>query len=154
MRGMNMGSGGRPRLALLLHRNLGDHDGRDDAPLRGPGGAVDRSQRKPRPAARLASPVLFACSYLGVGTAVGVGAFFTYQAVRGTHPGFLEWHRSGATVAGAGLYELTPLKRACLARCRARTSRTPHRPLGAGLRYDGSCVGCSAGLMLSCSPSE
>ena len=79
--------------------------------------------------------MLFACSYLGVWTAVGVGAFFTYQAVRGTHPGFLGWHRpgtTGAAVAGAGLYELTPLKRACLARCRARTIRTPDRPLGAG----------------------
>lgn len=44
-------------------------------------------------------------------------------------------------------YELTPLKRMCLGRCRSEVKRRPANPAGAGLRYGIDCVGCSAGLM-------
>lgn len=106
-----------------------------------------------RARARLAAPVLFVCSYVGVWTGVGLGAFFAYRALRDTHPALLGWDRGGRYVAGAvvvaaGLYELTPLKRACLARCRARAHRVPGGPLESGLTYAGGCVGCSAGLMV------
>jgi predicted metal-binding membrane protein len=49
-------------------------------------------------------------------------------------------------VVAAGLYELTPLKRGSLRRCRDRSATAS--PVAAGLRYGGNCVGCSAGLML------
>ncbi len=47
---------------------------------------------------------------------------------------------AGALVIGAGLYELTPLKRACRVRCRERVS--------SGSRFAGYCFGSSIGLML------
>jgi predicted metal-binding membrane protein len=48
-------------------------------------------------------------------------------------------------VAGAGLYQLTPAKRACLARCRVNGAG----PSGwlSGVRYGVSCVGCCWALM-------
>jgi len=61
---------------------------------------------------------------------------------------------AGLVVVAAGLYQLTPLKRACLERCRAlddclaggQTRRAPHAVLQ-GLRYGVSCLGCCAALM-------
>jgi predicted metal-binding membrane protein len=102
-------------------------------------------------AARGVPPVLFVISYLAVWSAVGVAVFAAYRSVRAEHLGFLGWDRGGAYVAGAavitaGIYELTPLKRACLSRCRACATR--EGALGAGIRYGIDCVGCSAGLML------
>ena len=108
--------------------------------------AFDRSS--PR---RTVPSVLFVVGYLAVWTAVGVAAFFAYLGVRAAHLDVLAWDRDGAYVAGAavvaaGVYELAPLKRACLLRCRGPiTTRGSARE---GLRYAGNCVGCSAGLML------
>jgi predicted metal-binding membrane protein len=48
-------------------------------------------------------------------------------------------------VAGVGLYQLTPLKRACLARCRVLGAETAG--MLSGVRYGVSCVGCCWGLM-------
>jgi predicted metal-binding membrane protein len=48
-------------------------------------------------------------------------------------------------VAGAGLYQLTPLKRACLARCRAHD--TGATGMLSGMRHGVSCVGCCWALM-------
>ena len=61
---------------------------------------------------------------------------------------------AGLVVVAAGLYQLTPLKRARLERCRAlddclaggQTRRTPHAALQ-GLRYGVSCLGCCVALM-------
>jgi predicted metal-binding membrane protein len=47
---------------------------------------------------------------------------------------------AGVLVIAAGLYELTPLKRACRMRCRARAQ--------SGLRFAAYCFGSSIGLML------
>ena len=47
---------------------------------------------------------------------------------------------AGALIVGAGLYELTPLKRECRRRCRQRVR--------SGLRFGVYCVGSSIGLML------
>jgi len=102
-------------------------------------------------AARRARPVLFVFSYLAVWSVVGAVVFFACRGARAAQLGFLEWDRGGAYVAGAavvaaGIYELTPLKRACLHRCRTRAAR--NGAFGDGLRYGVDCVGCSAGLML------
>jgi predicted metal-binding membrane protein len=55
----------------------------------------------------------------------------------------------GVLLIGAGLYQLTPLKRLCLAKCRAPLQflMTQWRPgyrgaLGMGLRHGAYCVGC------------
>jgi predicted metal-binding membrane protein len=61
---------------------------------------------------------------------------------------------AGLVVVAAGLYQLTPLKRGCLERCRAlddcltggQTRKAPHAVLQ-GLRYGVSCLGCCAALM-------
>lgn len=47
---------------------------------------------------------------------------------------------AGALTIGAGLYELTPVKRACRRRCRERVR--------SGLRFGVYCFGSSIGLML------
>jgi predicted metal-binding membrane protein len=48
-------------------------------------------------------------------------------------------------VAGAGLYQLTPLKRACLARCRIHEAGATG--MFAGMRQGVLCVGCCWALM-------
>jgi predicted metal-binding membrane protein len=61
---------------------------------------------------------------------------------------------AGLVVVAAGVYQLTPLKRACLERCRAlddclaggQTPRARHTARQ-GLRYGVSCIGCCAALM-------
>ena len=50
--------------------------------------------------------------------------------------------------AAAGLYELTPAKRACLRRCRERIGDDDAPAVLAGLHYGHHCAGCCAGLML------
>lgn len=109
-----------------------------------------------------ASPptALFAASYLAVWAAFGVGAFALYRAIHAGGLGFLAWDRGGPYVAGvaiaaAGLYEMTPLKRACLRHCRGPL----HFLLGGwrdglvgavrmGAEHGTYCVGCCWGLML------
>jgi predicted metal-binding membrane protein len=75
------------------------------------------------------------------------------RGIRAADVGFLASGREGAALAGvavmvAGLYELTPLKRACLDRCRAQPDHREVNPMIAGARYGVPCGGCSAGLML------
>jgi predicted metal-binding membrane protein len=61
---------------------------------------------------------------------------------------------AGLIVVAVGIYQLTPLKRACLNRCRALDEclvggqpRGPLHTVGQGLRYGISCLGCCAALM-------
>ncbi len=98
--------------------------------------------------------VLLAVTYLGVWLAFGVLCYTLYAAMRMPWPeqGVL----GGATLVLAGLYALTPVKRASEARCRELCAL--HGPLPfnllrsavvSGVRYGLSCLGCSAGLMLA-----
>src|SRR4029450_5661962 len=102
------------------------------------------------------APLLFACGYLLVWSAVGLLAYALalFGAV-------LAWDNAGRWVAGATLlvaaaYELTPLKDVCLGKCRT--------PLGfllgswrdglsgslrMGARHGAWCVGCCWALMAS-----
>ena len=79
----------------------------------------------------LAAP-LFAGSYLGTWALAGLAICLLYPP---PHP-----LTAGALVAGAGLYDLTPLKRECRRRCRER--------IRSGLRFSLYCFGSSIGLML------
>jgi predicted metal-binding membrane protein len=92
----------------------------------------------------------FVAGYLAVWTVYGVAAYGLYRFLSSLHTGWLAWNQRGAWVAGgaivaAGLYELTPLKRRGLRRC--RSARHPEGPLRSGLAHGLDCVTCSGGLM-------
>src|SRR5204862_3274979 len=95
----------------------------------------------PRSATRA---IAFAASFLAVWIALGAVAFVAYD-----HSGLMD---AGlpvtlALLAAAALYELTPLKRACLRRCRANEYGGP--AVAHGARYAVDCLGCCASLMLA-----
>ncbi|MHB8241087.1 MAG: DUF2182 domain-containing protein [Solirubrobacteraceae bacterium] len=103
--------------------------------------------------------LLFVGGYLLVWSGAGIGAYGLVSLVKGVFVGSLAWHSGGRwLVAGvlglAALYQLTPLKRAFLSRCRSPLrSLTTSRPstrrgaLEMGLRNGGWCLGCSWALM-------
>jgi predicted metal-binding membrane protein len=93
--------------------------------------------------------VLFAAGYLAVWTVFGVVAYGVYRLVGELDVGRLAWdsdgpYAAGAAIAAAGLYELTPLKRRCLRRCR---TAPPGNALRRGIAHGCDCVGCSGALM-------
>jgi len=101
-----------------------------------------------------AATALLGVTYLGVWLAFGVVSYALYHAVG------MPWSDqglvAGAALVIAGLYALTPLKRASEARCRELCAL--HGPLPfalmrsavvVGARSGMSCLGCSAGLMVA-----
>ncbi|HET7855245.1 MAG TPA: DUF2182 domain-containing protein [Gaiellaceae bacterium] len=106
-----------------------------------------------------ASAWVFVLGYLLVWTGYGLAAYAVYRGIRASAPSFLAWDERGPWVAGAalaaaGLYQLTPLKEACLRHCRSPLHFLLRgRPgwLGAvqiGAAHGAYCVGCCIGLML------
>jgi predicted metal-binding membrane protein len=92
--------------------------------------------------------------YLAVWTAFGLAAYGVYRAFGALEIGFVPWAAGGA-IAAAGLYELTPLKAACLRRCRTPHDFVMHRWRGGaagalrmGVEHGAYCVGCCWGLMV------
>jgi predicted metal-binding membrane protein len=113
-----------------------------------------------RERAKLAA-VLFVAGYLAVWAAAGVVAFALAAAGGRMAGGVLAWDRAGRWAAGATLlvaaaYQLTPLKDACLARCRSPLGFLlgSWRPgvlggLRLGLSSGAWCAGCCWALMAS-----
>jgi predicted metal-binding membrane protein len=109
----------------------------------------------------LAAPWIFVGGYLIAWTVYGLAAYGLYRAVDAVDGGFLDWDRggpwvAGAALAGAGLYQLTPLKEVCLRHCRTPLHFVLHGfregRLGAlvmGAEHGGYCVGCCWGLMVA-----
>ena len=107
-----------------------------------------------------ADTYMFVSGYLLTWTGYGLGAYALYRGVRASAPSLLAWDERGSWLAGgalaaAGFYQLTPLKAACLRRCRSPfhflLRGRPGR-LGAvrvGVEHGGFCVGCCTGLMLA-----
>ena len=107
----------------------------------------------------IVQPMIFAGSYLLVWSAVGVAAYFLFAIGRSTIGSYLAWNAGGrwlaaAIVAVAGVYELTPLKSVCLARCRSplgfllgRWRDGRRGALEMGARHAAWCVGCCWALM-------
>jgi predicted metal-binding membrane protein len=95
-------------------------------------GAIPAALRLARSNGRLEAVPVFAGSYLAVWMLVGLAVYAVYQP-HGTTA-------AGALTVAAGLYELTPLKRACRRRCRERVR--------SGFDFGLSCVGSSIGLMV------
>jgi predicted metal-binding membrane protein len=107
-----------------------------------------------------ASTLLFVVGYLLAWTAYGLVAYAIYRAIRAAAPSFLAWDDGGPWVAGgalvaAGLYQLTPLKSACLRHCRSplhfllRARPGWSGALLMGAEHGGYCIGCCLGLMLA-----
>jgi predicted metal-binding membrane protein len=108
-----------------------------------------------------AAPLVFAFGYLVTWTAAGVVAYGLFRLLDSALGSQLAWDSAGRWVAGgtllvAAAYELTPLKNACLSKCRS--------PLGfllgswrdgvsgaleLGVRHGAWCVGCCWALMAS-----
>jgi predicted metal-binding membrane protein len=102
------------------------------------------------PAALLATTVgssgtAFVAGYVVVWTVAGVVAF---EAAGGLMDSG-RWLALGAIVAAA-VYQMTPLKRACLRRCRSPLGLLLRRSaVGAGLEHGLVCLGCCWALMLA-----
>ncbi|MDQ1731056.1 MAG: hypothetical protein QOK10_1215 [Pseudonocardiales bacterium] len=120
---------------------------------------IQRGRRRKAMPTQAGSTGLFVAGYLITWTFGGVLAYGIVRiagALAGDH---LSWQHGGRWLAAgvlllAAAYELTPLKRACLTRCRGPLAfiLTNWRDgrLGAlrmGLRHGAWCVGCCWGLM-------
>jgi predicted metal-binding membrane protein len=94
-----------------------------------------------------------------VWSAAGLAAYGLFELVRSIDPAFLAWDEAGRYVTGgviavAAVYQLTPLKQACLVKCRSPmmflAERWRHGRAGAlelGLRHGAWCLGCCWALM-------
>src|SRR5215204_2163817 len=109
--------------------------------------------------AEVGTTALFVCGYLLTWAGAGLIGYAIIEGGRALDIGFLDWDSAGPYVAGgvivaAGLYQLTPMKDACLRRCRSPmgfllTSWRPGRAgaLRMGVAHGAWCVGCCWGLM-------
>jgi predicted metal-binding membrane protein len=107
----------------------------------------------------LSRPLVFTGGYLALWGGAGVLAYAAFRLGRSLSGEALGWHRAGqwfaaAVLLAAAIYELTPLKYACLQKCRS--------PLGfllgtwrdgaggafqMGARHGAWCLGCCWALM-------
>jgi predicted metal-binding membrane protein len=106
-------------------------------------------------------PLLFAAGYLVTWAGAGVLAFALGMAAAGVGSDGLKWDNAGRAVAGttlvlAAIYELTPLKDACLGKCRSPLGQLlgswRDGSLGAlqmGSKNGAWCIGCCWALMAS-----
>jgi predicted metal-binding membrane protein len=102
---------------------------------------------------------LFVAGYLVTWTLTGLAFYAVLETGRSLSIDALSWDRAGPYVAGgvivaAAAYQLTPLKDACLRRCRSPmmfllTAWRPGRAgaLRMGIEHGGWCVGCCWALM-------
>jgi predicted metal-binding membrane protein len=109
----------------------------------------------------VARPLIFALGYLVTWAAAGALAFAVAYAGGQVVGDVLTWDRAGRWVAAttlivAALYELTPLKDACLGKCRSPLGlllgswrEGPSGALRMGVQNGAWCVGCCWALMAS-----
>jgi predicted metal-binding membrane protein len=123
--------------------------------------AVERRRRELGRTGRPGASAAFVGGYLLVWTAFGVVAYALFEFVRSLDVEALSWSRDGpylaaGVIAAAAIYQLSPLKDACLAKCRSPLAfvvgswRDGH--LGAtrmGVEHGAWCVGCCWGLMVT-----
>lgn len=106
----------------------------------------------------VAAVPVFVAGYLSVWAATGVPAYLVSRAVSEPLMDGRAWvgRVVGATLLTAAAYQLTPLKDACLTRCRSPLSfyltRTgslsdPRRAFAAGAQHGLYCLGCCWALM-------
>jgi predicted metal-binding membrane protein len=109
----------------------------------------------------LARPLAFVTGYLVVWGGAGVAAYGIFAFGRRVFGSDLAWHSggrwfAGSVLAGAALYELTPLKDVCLGKCRSPfgfllgTWRDGVRgAAGMGTKHAAWCLGCCWALMVA-----
>ena len=101
---------------------------------------------------------VFVAGYLCVWAATGLPAYTVAQAVSTPLTDGENWvgRLAGATLLTTAVYQLTPMKNACLRRCRSPLSffltRTgslshPARAFAAGAQHGVACLGCCWALM-------
>jgi predicted metal-binding membrane protein len=107
------------------------------------------------------APLAFTAGYLLIWTATGVGAFALAAGATRLAGDSLAWDNAGrglagATLVAAAVYELTPLKNACLGKCRSPLGfllgswRDGARgAVSMGARLGLWCLGCCWALMAS-----
>ena len=113
--------------------------------------------RAPRALERLARLTLFAAGYLFVWSAAGLAAFAAMRPIeQGLQAGYFSARTAAVAVfALAGVYQLSPLRETCLAKCRSpltvlgiATSGPPFlRDLRAGAMHGAWCLACCWALM-------
>jgi predicted metal-binding membrane protein len=120
---------------------------------------IEEGKRESGQRVEAGTTALFVAGYLVTWAAVGLLGYVIIQGARELDLGFLAWNSGGPYVAGAvilaaGIYQLTPMKDACLRRCRSPmgfllTSWRPGRTgsLQMGMEHGAWCVGCCWGLM-------
>ncbi len=116
-------------------------------------------ERRGTPAGALAASALFISGYLLVWGAFSAGATllqWALQSAGALSPMMQIGNQAlgGLVLIAAGLYQFTPLKRACLARCQnpvrflvAHRRPGPGGALRLGIRHGAFCVGCCVFLM-------
>lgn len=129
------------------------------APLVAVYAGLQRSRRAKSMAAPAGATSLLVAGYLVVWTAAGLAAFGLFEVGRALFGDALAWDGGGRWVAAgvllaAAAYEFTPLKNACLTRCRGPLSFILQswrdgRPgaLRMGIEHGAWCVGCCWALM-------
>jgi predicted metal-binding membrane protein len=106
----------------------------------------------------VARTTLFTGGYLVTWMIVGLVVWVVFEGVRSLDLSFLGWEHggryvAGAVIAGAALYEFSPLKQICLRHCRDREllvadwHEGPSGALRMGLDQGAFCVGSSWALM-------
>jgi predicted metal-binding membrane protein len=122
-------------------------------------GFVQRRRRDRGTIDRAVSSWVFVGGYLLTWTAFGLLAYGLFVGVRSLSIPALSWHRGGPYLAGGvllagALYQLTPIKDACLRRCRSPLDFVlthwrdgPSGALRMGVVHGAWCVGCCWGLM-------
>ncbi len=120
---------------------------------------VQEGKRARGKSAPIGATALFVAGYLVTWTAAGLVGYMIVDLVGSLEIEFLAWDEggpyvAGAVIFGAALYQLTPLKDACLTKCRSPLAflLTAWRPgrLGAlrmGIEHGAWCVGCCWALM-------
>jgi predicted metal-binding membrane protein len=121
--------------------------------------AVERRKRELGRAAERGASAAFVGGYLLAWTAFGIVAYALFELLRSLDVDALSWGRDGrylaaAVIALAAVYQLTPLKDVCLAKCRSplafvvgswRDGRAGAVRMGA--EQGAWCVGCCWALM-------
>jgi predicted metal-binding membrane protein len=120
---------------------------------------LQRGRRERGLSAPVGATAGFVSGYLVVWTAVGLVGYAVLTLGRELDGGFFAWDRAGrwasvAVLLVAAAYEFTPLKAACLTRCRGPlgflVSEWRDGRLGAlrmGIVHGGWCIGCCWALM-------
>ena len=120
---------------------------------------IEEGKRQKGQHTEVGATALFVCGYLLTWATAGLVGYAIIEGGRSLSLGFVSWDSGGPYVAGgvivaAAIYQLTPLKDACLRRCRSPmmfllTAWRPGRvgALRMGVEHGGWCVGCCWGLM-------